>query len=109
MAELNQPIQITERGKTKRVTKLEAVFKKLTADSLRGDAKATSLVLGLYAKAAAEAGASAQDDGTLAASEQQMIDAYLERQVEDRLAARQAAPNAGDQEQDQPKTEERGE
>ncbi len=42
-----QKIEVTENGKTRRVTALEAIFYRLRNDALRGDAKAIKLLIEL--------------------------------------------------------------
>lgn len=54
-AELSEKITITEGGKTKRITKQQALIKALTAGAIKGNPRLLSLVLGLAGRAAAEA------------------------------------------------------
>ncbi|MDP3176112.1 MAG: DUF5681 domain-containing protein [Phenylobacterium sp.] len=49
-AELKETIQVTEAGRPKRVTKQRAVIKSAIARSIKGDSRATSLLLGLCAR-----------------------------------------------------------
>jgi hypothetical protein len=86
MAELAEVIQITEGGKTKRITKQRALIKALTAHGLKGDTRAANILIAMCAKAiAAQTGAAAPD---LTANDRKIVDDYLERQVELRLAQR---------------------
>jgi hypothetical protein len=87
LAELNQTIQITENGRVKRVTKLEALFKSLTASSIKGNAKSASLILSWCARGLEGA---TGDDDPLTDDQRRIVEAYIERQVQLRLAQRKA-------------------
>jgi Family of unknown function (DUF5681) len=86
MAELAEMIQVTEGGKPKRITKLRALIKRLTAGAITGDVRSSSLVLSWCARFIA--GKAEGDDEALTATQQQVVDEYLEEQVELRLAQR---------------------
>ena len=49
-AELGEQVTVQERGRSQRVTKQRALIKSLMAKALDGDVRATSAVLGLYAR-----------------------------------------------------------
>ena len=60
--ELSQKITVREGGLTHRLTKQRALIKSLMAKALQGDIKATSAMLGLYAKVLGDVN---RDDGAL--------------------------------------------
>jgi hypothetical protein len=84
MAELAELISITERGRTKRVSKLRALVKKATAEGIKGDMRASNLILSWCAKGLQARG---DDEPALTAAQEQILEAYLEQRVQERLAA----------------------
>ena len=48
LAVLNEPVMVTEQGRRKRMTKLEATFKQLVNRSIAGDLAATRLLVQLF-------------------------------------------------------------
>jgi hypothetical protein len=84
-AELSEVIQVTEGGKVKRITKRRALIKALTAGSLKGNARAASIVIGLCARVI-EGDPDKQAQAELSAKERKIVEAYLERQVQLRVA-----------------------
>jgi Family of unknown function (DUF5681) len=85
LAELGELIQITEGGRTRSITKLQALFKSLTARGIKGDTRAASLVLTWWARKIA---ANPQAEPDLSAEDRKIVEEYLDRQVELRLAKR---------------------
>src|SRR5215472_13335192 len=55
-AELNEQITVREGGQARRITKQRALIKSLTAQALKGDVRATSALLALYARVISEPG-----------------------------------------------------
>jgi len=53
-AELNEQITVREGGQARRMTKQRALIKSLTAQALKGDVRATSALLALYARVISE-------------------------------------------------------
>src|ERR1700730_9834030 len=53
-AELSEQITVREGGQERRVTKQRALIKSLTAQALKGDVRATTALLGLYARVISE-------------------------------------------------------
>jgi hypothetical protein len=53
-AELNEQITVREGGQARRVTKQRALIKSLTAQALKGDVRATTALLALYARVISE-------------------------------------------------------
>ena len=86
MAELNQTIQITEGGRPRRVTKLEALFKSLAASGIKGNPRSAAVVLSWVAKSI-EANGVGEDD-PLTPTQRRVVEDYIERQVQLRLAKR---------------------
>lgn len=84
IAELNEIIQITEGGVSKRITKQRALFKALMTGGIKGDVRAASTLIGMAARHI-EAGHGTPDPD-ISAAEQKMVEDYLNRQVELRLA-----------------------
>jgi hypothetical protein len=60
--ELSQKITVREGGQTQKLTKQRALIKSLMAKALSGDTKASSAVLGLYARVLGDV---EQDNGPL--------------------------------------------
>lgn len=85
IAELSEVIQVTEGGKLKRMTKRRALIKALTAGSLKGDARATSLLFSLCARVI-ESHPDEQAQAEVSAKDRSIVEAYLERQLQLRLA-----------------------
>src|SRR5215468_7495670 len=53
-AELNEQITVREGGQARRVTKQRALIKSLTAQALKGDVRAATALLALYARVISE-------------------------------------------------------
>jgi hypothetical protein len=85
IAELSEVIQVTEGRKVKRITKRRALIKALTAGSLKGNARAASLLISLSARFI-EAHPDDQSQAEVSAKDHKIVEAYLERQVQLRLA-----------------------
>lgn len=85
MAELAEVIEIQEGGKRKRITKQRALIKALTAGGIKGNARAAALLMGWCARVI-EREPDLQPDADLTAEDRKIVEAYLERQVELRLA-----------------------
>lgn len=85
MAELSEVIQVTEGGKVKRITKRRALIKALTANSLKGNARAASLLFSLCARVI-EGNPDDEAQAELSAKDRKIVEAYLERQVQLKLA-----------------------
>lgn len=86
MAELAEVIPITEGGKVKRITKQRALIKALTAGGIKGNARAASLLMGLRAKVTDADPAVAAKAPALSAEDRKVVEDYVERQVQLRLA-----------------------
>jgi hypothetical protein len=87
LAELAQVIQITEGGKVRSITKQRALIKALTTGGIKGDTKASAIVLRLCARFI-EASPELETEPEVSAADRKIVEDYLERQVELRLAAR---------------------
>jgi hypothetical protein len=85
MAELSQLVRISENGKVRRITKRRALIKALTSNSIKGNARAASLLISLCARFI-EADPSGQAQAELSARDRKIVEDYLERQVQLRLA-----------------------
>jgi hypothetical protein len=85
LAELSELIQVTEGGKVRRLTKRRALVKSLTSASLKGNARAASLLISLCARVI-EADPHDQARAELSARDRKIVEDYLERQVQLRLA-----------------------
>jgi len=76
-AVLHRKVTVTENGRTRRVTTLEVMQRRLTNDAARGDPRATKLLLDLhdrYRDPAESPGVSSED---LAAEDLEILAAYL--------------------------------
>ncbi len=89
MRELAEQIRIREGDQERRVTKQRALVKALVAKSLKGEARAAALLIGLLAKVAEEAAPSPEKAEPLSAQDQAIIDAFLKR------ATTEPSPNHG--------------
>jgi Family of unknown function (DUF5681) len=85
IAELSEMIRITEGAKVRRITKRRALVKSLTSASLKGNARAASLLISLSARVI-EADPHGQAQAELSARDRKVVEDYLERQVQLRLA-----------------------
>lgn len=85
MAELCELVQVTEGGKVRRITKRRALIKALTAGSIKGNARAASLLISLCARVI-ETDPDGQAQAELGARDRKIVEDYLERQVQLRLA-----------------------
>jgi len=83
-AELAEVIQVTEGGKVRRLTKQRAVAKSMTAQSIKGDPRATSLIAKLCAPVDSDEPAGTPPP--LSPTEQQILEDYIEREVQKRAA-----------------------
>jgi hypothetical protein len=86
-AELAQTITINEGGRTRRITKQRALIKGHTARAIKGDARSAKLILDILARTVVEE-AGGDGEARLTATEKQIVEDYLEAQVEQRLAQR---------------------
>ena len=84
-AELAEVIQVTEGGKVRRITKQRALIKALTAGGIKGNARAASLLINCCARVI-EADPEGQAQAEIDAKDRKIIEDYLERQVQLRLA-----------------------
>jgi hypothetical protein len=89
-AELSEKIVITEGGRSRRITKQRALIKGHTARAIKGDPRSARIILDLLARAVVEE-TGGETAAQLTATEQQILDDYLEAQVELRLAQRKEA------------------
>jgi hypothetical protein len=87
LAELAETLTINEAGKPRRITKQRALIKGHTARAIKGDPRSARLILDLLARAVA-GDAEGETEGQLTSAEQQILEDYLEAQVELRLAQR---------------------
>ena len=88
--ELSEVIQISEGGKSRQLTKQRALLKALTARAIKGDARASSLILGLMTRLLDPHVAEPESD--LGAADQALLDAFLAR----RSVAAKGASNEQD-------------
>jgi Family of unknown function (DUF5681) len=72
---LQQKVRITENGKVRKITVLEAILRRIAEDSLRGNIKSIGFLLNRYYAAAA--GGVAQAD--LSEDDKAVLDAYLRK------------------------------
>jgi hypothetical protein len=85
LSELAEVIQVTEGGKAKRITKMRALLKALTARAIKGDTRAANILITLAARVI-------ESDPTLAtpaapsAGDRKIVEEWLEQQIQARLA-----------------------
>ena len=73
--ELSEVIQISEGGRARQLTKQRALLKALTARAIKGDARASSLILGLMTRLLDPHVDEPESD--LGAADQALLDAFL--------------------------------
>lgn len=86
-SELSEVIQVTEGGRLRRISKQRALIKAMTAGALKGDSRAASLLMRWCAQVI-DANSDSNAAPALSASDRKIVEDYLERQVEQRLAAK---------------------
>jgi hypothetical protein len=84
-SELAEVIQITEGGKSKRITKMRALLKALAARAIKGDTRAANILITLSARLI-EADPSLSNPAAPSAADRQIVEDYLEQQLQARLA-----------------------
>ena len=84
-SELSEIIQVTEGGRVRRISKQRALIKALTAGAIKGDARAAAVLMRWCAQVI-DAGSGNTATPALSASDRKIVEDYLERQVEQRLA-----------------------
>lgn len=85
LAELGELIQITEGGRTRSITKMRALIKSLIARAIKGDTRAGNLILVWRARQLAD---NPEAEPDLSPQDRKIVEEYLDRQVELRLAKR---------------------
>jgi Family of unknown function (DUF5681) len=70
---LQHKISLTERGKTRKITLLEAILRKVVEDCLRGNIKSVGFLFNRYYAAAARDAA----EGELSEDDKAVLEAYL--------------------------------
>jgi Family of unknown function (DUF5681) len=85
LSELAEFIQVTEGGKVRRITKQRALIKALTAGGIKGNARAASLLISWLARVI-EGGPEGHALAEIDAKDRKIVEDYLERQVQLRLA-----------------------
>jgi hypothetical protein len=91
LRELAEQIRVREGSRERSVTKQRAMVKALVAKSLKGEARAAALLIGLLTKLADEKGPPAQPAPpaqTVSDLDQQIVDAFLKRAMADRAASK---------------------
>lgn len=83
--ELNERIRITEGGRIRSISKQRALLKALVAIGLKGDVRAATAVLAMYAR---ELGAELPEAVELPASDRQILDDFVEEEIQRRAAAK---------------------
>jgi hypothetical protein len=85
MAELAEVVQLTEGGKVRRISKQRALVKTLIATALKGNTRAANLLINCCARVI-EGDPESQAQAELDAKDLAIVEAFLERQVQLRLA-----------------------
>lgn len=80
--ELEGKVEATVGGKRRKLSKREAIVKRLVDKALQGDHKALQTIIRMEAMAAGEgAGNDAGNDAATSASDHEIIDAYISRLI----------------------------
>jgi hypothetical protein len=87
LTEMAEVIQVTESGKVRKITKQRALIKALTAGGIKGNARAASLLMAWCARAI-EANPELQTPTEMSDADRKIVEDYLDRQVQLRLAQR---------------------
>lgn len=90
-AELAERIQITEGGRTRRITKQRALVKALAANGIKGNARAVSLMLA-YCVRLIESDPKQNGAQVLSPGELKIMEDFLDREVQRRQANSNANP-----------------
>jgi hypothetical protein len=85
MAELAEVIQLTEGGNVRRITKQRSLIKALTAAAIKGNTRAANLLINCCARVI-EGDPEGPARAELDAKDRKIVEDYLERQVQLRLA-----------------------
>jgi hypothetical protein len=80
-----ETVEVTEGGRRKRITKQRAALKQAANKAARGDVKAFSLLIALSARQIDPAAASSGPP-VPSAADQKIVEDFIERQVQKRLA-----------------------
>jgi hypothetical protein len=85
MAELDQVVVVTERGRRHRFTKLRLLYKSLLNNAIRGDTRAASILITLSARTI-EAGKLDASEVMPSDQDLKIVEEFLEREVKARTA-----------------------
>jgi hypothetical protein len=85
LAELKEVIQVNEGGKVKRITKRRALIKALTTGGIKGDTRASNILIALCARVL-EADTTNGASPSPSAHDREIVEAYLEREIAARIA-----------------------
>ena len=77
-AELREGLTVTEAGRTKVISKQQAIIKSTTAKALKGDTKAAAILFGLIARLIEQANGARSDD-PLDDTDHMILDLYRSR------------------------------
>ena len=83
--ELNERIRVTEGGRVRSISKQRALLKALVAIGLKGDVRAATAVLAMYAR---ELGAEVPETLELPESDRRILDDFIDEEIERRAAAK---------------------
>ena len=78
-AELDRPVAVREGGAVRRMRKRQALAASLVNKALQGDARATTLLVGLLGRAEADAAAPDRPAPAPGAEDREIIEAFLAR------------------------------
>jgi hypothetical protein len=95
---LNQMMTARIDGKTRRISRQEAILRILLSQALKGDDKAIKLILSMRTKVDATRQAADQPEQEISESDQVLFDDYVRRQLEDMKAKQneQSSPASDD-------------
>jgi Family of unknown function (DUF5681) len=84
---LSQVMTVREDGKTRRISRQEAILRRLLSQALQGDEKAIKLILSMRTKVdATRQAADEQPEEETSDADQVLFDDYVRRQLEDMKA-----------------------
>jgi Family of unknown function (DUF5681) len=84
---LSQVMTVREGGKTRRISRQEAILRRLLSQALQGDEKAIKLILSMRTKVdATRQAADQQPEEDTSDADQVLFDDYVRRQLEDMRA-----------------------
>ena len=91
MTEMAEQIRVREGERERSISKQRAMIKALVAKSLKGEARAAALLIGLITKLGEAQAAAVTDAAEVGADDQRIVEAFLARQLKAKPANTEGA------------------